>query len=42
VQVNQLWADVLVPFMQNDQGEGILQQDGARPHTIRVTQQFLA
>jgi len=44
VYVNQLLADVVVPFMQNNfpHGDGTLQQDGARPHTARVTQQFLA
>ena len=43
VYVNQVLADV-VPFMQNNfpHGDGTLQQDGARPHTARVTQQFLA
>jgi len=44
VYVNQVLADVVVPFMQNNfpHGDGTLQQDGARPHPARVTQQFLA
>ena len=44
VYVNQVLADVVVPFMQNNfpHGDGTLQQDGARPHTARVTQQFPA
>ena len=39
VYVNQVLA--VVPFMQNNfpHGEGTLQQNGARPHTARVTQQ---
>jgi len=34
----------IVPFMQDifPEGNGILQQDGARPYTARVTQQFIA
>jgi len=43
VYVNQALADVVVPFMQNNfpHCDGTLQQDGARQHTARVTQQFL-
>jgi len=44
VYVNQVLADGIVSFMQNNfpHCDGKLQQDGARPHTTRVTQQFLA
>jgi len=42
--VNAVLAHIVDPFMQDNfpEGNGILQQDGARPHTARVTQQFIA
>ena len=42
--MNELLAHIVVPFMPDNfpKGNGILQQDGARPHTARVTQQFIA
>jgi len=42
--VNEVLADIVVPFMQDNslEGNGILQQDGARPHTAIVTPQFIA
>jgi len=42
--VNELLAHIVVPLMHDNfpEGNGILQQDGARPHTARVTQQFIA
>jgi len=44
VYVNEVLAHIVVPFMRDNflEGNGILQQDGARPHTARVTQQFIA
>jgi len=41
--VNEALAKTVVPFMHDNFPEknGILQQDGARPHTARVTQQFV-
>ena len=43
VYVNKVLANV-APFVQNNfpNGGGTLQQHGARPHTARVTQDFLA
>jgi len=43
VYVNEVLANIVVLFMSDDflEGNGILQQDGARPHTARVTQQFI-
>jgi len=37
-------AHIVVPFMQDNfpKGNGILQQDGARPHTAIVKPQFIA
>ena len=37
-------ADIVVPFMQDNflEGNGILQQGGAMPHTAIVTPQFIA
>jgi len=42
--VNELLAHIAVPFMQDNfpEGNGILQQDCARPHTAIVTPQFIA
>ena len=42
--VNEVLAHIVVPFMQDNfpEGNGILQQDGARPHTAIVTPQFIA
>jgi len=44
VYVIQVLADFVLPFMQNNYpyGDGTLQQNDARPHTARATQQFLA
>jgi len=43
VYVNEVLANTVVPFMHDNFPEknGILQQDGAGPHTARVTQQFI-
>jgi len=43
VYTNEVLANVVVPFMQDTfpEGNGILQQDGARPHTARATLQFI-
>jgi len=41
VYVNEVLTHIVVPF-NFPEGNGILQQDGARPHTARVTQQFIA
>ena len=44
VYVNELLAHIVVLFMHDNfpEGNSILQQDGAWPHTDRVTQQFIA
>ena len=44
VYANQVLTAGIVSFMHNNFShcDGKLQQDGARPHTTRVTQQFLA
>ena len=42
--VNEVLTDIVVPFMQDNfpEGNGILQQDGAKPHAAIVTPQFIA
>ena len=42
--VNEWFAHIVVPFMHDNFPEknGILQQDGARPHTACATQQYIA
>lgn len=41
--VNDVLAPVVVPYMNRHfQGHGTLQQDNARPHTARLTENFLA
>ena len=42
--VNEVLAYIVVPFKQDNFaiGNGIVQQDGARPHTAIVTPQFIA
>jgi len=44
VYVNKVLANIVVSSMQDNfpEGNGILQQDCARPHTARVTQQYIA
>lgn len=39
--INQILAPEAVPFIQRQAQQVTLQQDNARPHTARVTQQFL-
>ena len=43
VYVNEVLANTVFPIMHDNFPEenGILQQDGARPHTARVTQQLI-
>jgi len=42
--VNEVLAHIVVPVMQDNfpKGNGILQQDGAWPHTAIITPQFIA
>ena len=42
--VNEVLANIVVPFTQGNfpEGNGILQEDSARPHTARITWQFIA
>jgi len=44
VYVNEVLANIVVHFTQGNfpEGNGILQVYGARPHTARITQQFVA
>ena len=39
--INDVLRPVVVPFINNQNGPVIFQQDNARPHTARVTTQFL-
>ena len=41
--INDVIQPVVIPFFERHfRGGGILQQDGARPHTARLTMNFLA
>jgi len=44
VYVNEVLANIVFPFMQEyfTEENGILLEDGARPHTAKVTQQLFA
>ena len=39
--INDVLRPVVVPFINNQNGPVIFQQDNARPHMARVTTQFL-
>ena len=39
--INDVLCPVVVPFINNQNGPVIFQQDNARPHTARVTTQFV-
>ena len=39
--INDVLRPVVVPFINNQNGPVIFQQDNARPHTAGVTTQFL-